>query len=226
MANSEWVRKHYACFYSDTTGKAFIVDLFEHRLWLMRMRISAWANIVKVRRQDGDTRLVMITLTYRQVGDYQPGHINTFMKNLKQRLGDRLMAFAWVCELQARGAVHYHVMLLVPKGTRIPKPDDAGMWSYGMSRIETARTPFYLVSYLGKEYQKDLSRLPKSARLYAASIRFGGEDTKNAFRTLSGLLKVSQEHSEELIEKWRFMGTSIDYGFAEKVLLPSDAVLK
>jgi len=78
-----------------------------------------------------------------------------------------LLAYAWVLEMQKRGAPHYHLLLYVKRGTRIPRPDDK-LWSHGSSRIETARSAYYIVTYTGKEYQK--SNLPAGARMFAAQI--------------------------------------------------------
>jgi len=148
------------------------------------------------------------------------------MKNLKQRLGDDLFAFAWVAELQKRGAVHYHLVLLVRRGTRIPLPDKSGMWSHGHSAIHTARTPYYLLVYVGKEYQKDLSRYPKYCRLYAWGLRFGGKAIRDSFIALAGLPGADDEHSavDGELQDWQYVGACIDRDFA-KILLPDGAVI-
>jgi hypothetical protein len=153
------------------TGKVIVMDAFEIRLGKLKTRIFDWAERVDQFRKIHDARLVMLTLTYRRVGDWKPGHIGTYLKNIKTKLGKNLLAFAWVAELQARGAVHYHVMLLVEIGTQIPMPDKKGYWTHGRSNVETAKTAFYLASYAGKKYQKDLSKYPKGCHLYATSLR-------------------------------------------------------
>jgi hypothetical protein len=153
------------------TGKVIVLDTFAIRLGRMKTRIFDWAQKVDEWRQSNPSRMVLITLTYKKKSDYRPGHIGDYLRNLKKRLGKNLYAFGWVAELQARGAVHYHLVLVVKHGTDIPKPDKKGYWVHGMSKIETARTAFYLATYTGKKYQKDLSKYPKSCRLYATSIR-------------------------------------------------------
>jgi hypothetical protein len=222
----------FSVFYNPVTEKGVIMDTFAIRMFRMRMRLTAWAEIVKGFQAEHETRMVMILLTYRKVEDYRPGHINDFMRNLKQRLNDNLLAFAWVAEIQKRGAVHYHLVLVVNKGTRIPLPDKSGMWKHGLSGIHTARTPYYLLTYVGKEYQKDLARYPKHCRIYAASIRFGGDDTKALFRVLAGL-ELSSEGGEvsgdvEARKEGRFLfvGNAISYDYAKTVLMPSGAVVR
>lgn len=161
--------------------KVMVLDPARVRYNHMRTRIAAWANVLN---QYSDTQLVMVTLTYAPEHTWEPNHIKVFMRSMKHTLQDRLWAYAWVAELQKRGAVHYHVMLVVPSGSIIgedvPYPDDAGLWPYGFTRTEAARTVFYLVTYLGKEYQKDFSAFPKGIRAFAVYIR--NSDAKRELR--------------------------------------------
>jgi hypothetical protein len=59
--------------------------------------------------------------------------------------------------------------LLVKRGTRIDKPDQAGWWVHGSTKIETARSQFYILKYTGKEHQK-MGNFPKGLRLFAVWI--------------------------------------------------------
>lgn len=190
-----------------------MIDEFKRRLEKMRRRVVAWAQIVEWYREEQETRLIMVGLTYREVEDYRPGHIREYVKRCKERLGEKLLAWSWVAEVQKRGAIHYHMMILVPKGTRFPMPDKSGMWKHGSSNVKTARGPWYLVSYIGKEYQKDLSRLPRGARLYATSIRFGGTEVRETYRVLSGISSEGNGGS-----KYRFVGAAVTKSYAENVL--------
>jgi hypothetical protein len=139
----------------------------------MRKRIADWVNVLNGFYPD--KRFIMVTLTYAPKRDWQPNHIRSFMLSMRKTLGESIFAYAWVAEMQMRGAIHYHIMFLVPDtleiGDDFPYPDQAGMWPYGMTRVEIARTPFYLVTYLGKEYQKDFSRFPKGIRVFAVYIK-------------------------------------------------------
>jgi hypothetical protein len=184
-----------------------VIDQFAIRLGKMKTRIFDWAMKVEKWREDNPSRLVMLTLTYRKVGDYKPGHIGNYLRNVKIRLGKNLLAFAWVAELQKRGAVHYHVMLLVKPGTDIPKPDKRGYWVHGMSKIETAKTPYYLATYTGKEFQKDLAKYPKSCRLYAVSIRASMGEIKAGWAS-GGLNRPIKERTAEGFPVWEFGATA------------------
>lgn len=169
----EWQRTRWTVLYCAELGKVKLMDTFQIRLSKMRKAVVAWADdVLKFMSLKPDqTRMVMVMLTYRRAVDYRSGHIRLYVKDLKRRLGKGLISFAWVSEIQERGALHYHLVLLVWRGTKIPLPDKSGMWKHGWSGIHTARTPFYLVKYAGKEAQKDLARYPKGARLYAVSPR-------------------------------------------------------
>ena len=132
------------------TNKVMVLDNFKVRYNRMRKRIADWVEILNPLP---DIMFVMLTLTYAPEYQWEPNHVREFMLSYKKVLGENLLAYAWVAELQKRGAVHYHIMLVVPEylsiGDDLPYPDEAGLWSYGFTRIERARTPFYLVTYLG-----------------------------------------------------------------------------
>jgi hypothetical protein len=112
------------------TGEGWEIDPDAARLSRLRRRVHAWADALRDYTQDNRKyRKVMITLTYRPGVEWQPGHIRVFMRRLRKRLRAALVAYAWVAEMQRRGAVHYHVLLVVRRGASIPRPDDAGLWS-------------------------------------------------------------------------------------------------
>lgn len=91
--------------------------------------------------------------------------MNCIREYLRRR-GYRLYA-VWVAELQERGAVHYHLVLWLPRGVTIPKPDKRGWWAHGTTRIEWARRPVgYLVKYASKAHPQH--HFPKNCRIHAA----------------------------------------------------------
>ena len=112
----------------------------------------------------------MITLTYENANDWNPNHIRDFNLWLRRSMGDKLKSYAFVAELQKRGAVHYHLIVYTEKGAKIPFPDRPWgrksyiAWKWGYTKVENARLPQYLASYVSKEYQKDYYRFPKNAR--------------------------------------------------------------
>jgi len=202
--------------------KVSILDNFEQRYLKLRESVSEWSMVMDLLKKERSCRLVMITLTIRQVEDYSPGMIRDYVKKLKRQLGKKLYGFAWVAEMQKRGAVHYHMMVCVEKYTRIKVPDKSGMWSWGMSKIETARTAYYLCVYIGKERQKDLSRYPKSCRVYSVSYRLPEGQTKRYLEVLRKKKSLQKELNEiEKSKDWDFLGSTVTKGYAEKVLTPN-----
>ena len=184
------------------TGEVIEFDKKKARLSRMRKRVFAWANTISeylpAHGLGLKHRKVMITLTYAQVDDWRPNHIRDYIKELRRRLADNFIAYAWVGELQERGAVHYHIELIVKKGTRIPMPDKSGMWKHGSSRIETARTVFYICSYLKKAYQKE-GDFPKGLRMF--SVWISPQAVTTFSRWLFRLSSLPKWLSEQILGK-------------------------
>ena len=156
------------------TGELIHLETERLRLRRCQKRVKAWADLLQLYITNKDQyRLVMITLTYKPGRDWKPNDIREFMQAGRKMLEHRLLAYAWVAELQKRGAVHYHVLMLVTKGANLPVPDSSGWWPWGMSRIETAKSAFYILSYTGKKYQK-IGKFPKGLRLFAVWVSFEG----------------------------------------------------
>ena len=131
---------------------------------------------------------LMVTLTYAGTNaDWRPEHVSKFIKHCREWLKRRDVRFryVWVAELQKRGVIHYHVAIWLPAGVNLPKPDQAGWWPHGMTRIETARAAVpYLMKYLSKGGTADRYRLPRSARSYGGG---GLEATMRLARRWLGL---------------------------------------
>lgn len=202
------------------TGEYQEIDRNQSRLSRMRKRVFAWADALKPYLSSTRYRKVMITLTYARVGDWRPNQIRNYNKALKRRLGSGLIGMAMVSELQERGAVHYHLELIVKKGTYIPKPDKSGMWRYGSSRIETAKTIYYICSYLKKEYQKT-GEFPKGLRMFSVWISKDAINKMDMWRfRLSSLPSWLCEEISKLEQglNWRRgkPGTKISWWYGNK----------
>lgn len=79
------------------------------------------------------------------------------------RRGHRVR-YAWVMELTQRGRPHYHLLLWLPRGLTLPKPDKQGWWPYGMTRIEWVKRA---VGYAAKYASKGGGgAIPRGARLF------------------------------------------------------------
>lgn len=116
----------------------------------------------------------MVTLTYRDDVKWKADQVTEFFHRIRQfaqRAAFKLR-YTWVLELTKQGRPHYHVLVWLPKGRTLPKPDKRGWWTAGSTRIEWARNA---VGYLAKYASKgiDLAQrvfIPSGARMSG----FGG----------------------------------------------------
>lgn len=152
---------------NSATGEIVQIDPGVARLGRMRKRVTAWAKAVEELWRSGGVVPVMVTLTYRPGVEWRAGDIRDFMIWARRVMGCGLLAAAWVAELQARGAVHYHVLLVCRRGRLFPKPDRAGGWCHGFSKVERARKPWYLVKYSQKGGGVEF---PKGLRLFSVTV--------------------------------------------------------
>lgn len=119
-------------------------------------------------------RPAMITCTYAADKQWSAKDITRLIhearRYLQRRYNQTVFRYTWVAELQERGMIHYHIVLWLPVGARLPKPDKRGWWTKGSTRIEWARNAVgYLAKYASKMEDKN-GLFPKGARISG----FGG----------------------------------------------------
>lgn len=111
----------------------------------------------------------MVTLTYRDDAKWSKKDISALCKNLREyaRGAGFKFRYVWVLELTQRGRPHYHLLVWLPAGRTLPKPDKRGWWPHGKTRIEWAKKPVgYIAKYASKGIDYEQSqRIPKGARL-------------------------------------------------------------
>lgn len=113
----------------------------------------------------------MVTLTYRDGVEWQPGHVRAYLAAVRSwwrrtfPQSGRPLRYVWVAELTQRGVMHYHVIFWLPAGVLMPKADVRGWWPHGYTRTEAVRSP---VAYVTKYASKvdNVAGFPKGARLY------------------------------------------------------------
>jgi len=152
------------------TGELLPFSSGDKRIRRMRRRIGSWTTCVAAEWNKEINLKIMITLTYRPAQGWDANHVREFMKHVKKYLGDRLIAYAWVAEMQKRGAVHYHILIVTKRGKMLPKPDQVGWWTYGSSNIEAAKKPGYIMKYAQKGTPEDENQFPAGLRLFAVII--------------------------------------------------------
>jgi hypothetical protein len=143
----------------------------QRRLRKLRRVVVASAEACRDSAERAGARpsAVMVTATYRPGVEWSPRHVSQLTKRYREWCNSRGFAcrYQWVLELTRRGVPHYHVLFWLPHHVRIPKPDQAGWWDHGSTRVERARRAVgYLVKYASKGGLVDEDSVPKGARLY------------------------------------------------------------
>lgn len=149
------------------------LDTSAARVRRMRQNVLTSARMLQhgVTGSGGARRYVaMVTLTYREGVEWSPNHVREFLHRMRAWAGRRglRIPYVWVAELTQRGKLHYHCLLWLPHGVRIPKPDRKGWWTHGMTQIEAARNS---VGYIAKYASKATGdqTFPRGARISGCS---------------------------------------------------------
>lgn len=164
---------------------------------LRRMRRGVVAAAQLLQQEAPRSWAAMVTLTYRPGVRWSPRHVSEFCKRARDSLarssGDRCR-YVWVLELTKAGVPHYHVLFWLPPGVMLPKPDRAGWWPHGSSRVERARNAVgYLVKYVSKGAAGLASssyQLPRGARLFGLGGLSAEARHQKAWRMLPRYIRL------------------------------------
>jgi hypothetical protein len=131
------------------------------------------SNLIQDEIRQGRERVkaAMVTLTYRPGVEWQPSHVQYFVRHVRQyvkRHFQQRVRYVWVLELTVALVPHYHLVFWLPKGCTLPKPDDRGWWVHGLTRIEWARSgAAYLCKYVSKQVGPiHAGAMPAGARIF------------------------------------------------------------
>ena len=158
--------------YSQTSGTSpsplpSLIRVDREKSRLKRLQCSVLTAARLHAQQRPRWRVAMLTLTYRPDVNWSPGQISEVVRHIRQYLKRRgvPMRQVWVQEFTKKGRPHYHMLLWLPLGLTLPKPDKRGWWPYGMTKIEWAKNA---VGYIAKYASKgDSLALPaKGARMH------------------------------------------------------------
>lgn len=167
---------------------AIRVDPKETRVLRMRRRVLTGARLHV--GQVSRWRPAMLTMTYRPDVAWDGRHVSECLRNARQWLKRRGVAcrYVWVLEMTKAGKPHYHVVIWLPFGVKLPKLDLAGWWPHGMTRMEWARCAVAYVSKYVSKGQED-AKLPSGARMYGVGGLTGEALSEARWWALPGWLR-------------------------------------
>lgn len=145
-----------------------MIDLAElnrlRRLSRMRRAVVTAGQLHEEEAPEG-SKGAMVTLTYRPEVHWRRQHISECLAAWRTEFRGDTFRYVWVLELTKKGKPHYHVLIWIPRGRKLRKPDTSEAWPWGMTRVEWARNAVgYLVKYATKG--TDDCKFPRGARLY------------------------------------------------------------
>ncbi len=129
------------------------------RLKKMRKSLIDFVDVMNHVKNRIKIDYIAVTLTYRDIESYSSTDIRRYINSLSvycKRKGIKIYGYAWVLEFQKRGVAHYHILLAVNKGAKIPYPDGS-WWSGGLSQVKRLNkiTVWYLAKYMSKMTVED-----------------------------------------------------------------------
>lgn len=169
--------------YSSTSGtplRRVSLELDRNRIRAARLRKSI---ITGARLHDSEARQgsargawYMLTATYAEGSDCSPRDISGLVKRIRSHFdrfnrrtgrGRSRLRYLWVGELTKRLRPHYHLLIWIPRGYYLGKPDLRGWWPHGMTRIERARNAVgYLAKYASKFCGAMAAAFPRGFRTH------------------------------------------------------------
>lgn len=110
----------------------------------------------------------MVTLTYADARGWRPDQISSLVRHVRNWLKRRNvpLRYVWVQEFCKKDArPHYHMLVWLPLGLTMPKPDKQRWWQHGFTQVAWARNA---VGYIAKYASKGdaLSQPAKGARMH------------------------------------------------------------
>lgn len=158
------------------TGGWVKVDPVRSRVYKLRRKIFAWADVMKLQEDKMGVSYVFQGMTYRPGEAYSPHDITEYICGVKKAVGnDGILGYAWVGEMQVRGVPQYHVLWAIRPDVYLPYPDKSGLWSHGSSSVSKRGNlkvrSYYICKYLSKLETK--IGFPKGFRIFGVYVRKG-----------------------------------------------------
>lgn len=157
------VRSETSDTHSPAESSQLVAQLdFERRRFGRMRRVLLTAGRLLVDQWKGSRhKWWMVTLTYRDDTEWRAGDISGLTKAMRAWLARRDLdaRYVWCLESKERlsGArigqqrPHYHLLVQLPFGVSMPKPDRQGWWKHGLTQCVVARRAVgYLAKYASK----------------------------------------------------------------------------
>lgn len=153
--------------------KGLVTPAMQRKARLLRTKktVVTGARLAVAEAQRGGFRgrWAMLTLTYRDDVSWKAQQLSALTNHLRMyaaRCGF-VARYVWALELTKRGRPHYHLLVWLPRGRTLPKPDKQGWWPHGMTKIEWARNAVgYLAKYASKGIEDSMwCLIPGGARM-------------------------------------------------------------
>lgn len=155
---------------------SFIIDRNATRARRCRKSLITAARLHAEESKKGGFRgkWAMVTLTYRPGVDISPKHVSQLVHCFRSYFGrlpgvarHHRLRYVWCLELHKSGRPHYHVLIRLPQGITLPKPDKRGWWKHGSTNRDWARKPVgYMAKYASKFTPDSVDKLPKGYRTH------------------------------------------------------------
>lgn len=155
---------------------AQLVDAKQNRIRKVAQSVKTTARLHQEEIASSGFRFkpAMITCTYAADKHWHAKDITRLVhesrRYLQRRYNQSTFRYTWVAELTKKGVIHYHLILWLPKGCTLPKPDKRGWWTKGQTRIEWVKNAVGYVAKYASKGSDTTHNFPRGARISG----FGG----------------------------------------------------
>jgi hypothetical protein len=211
------------------------VSIRDLRIARVRRGLLSRASVIEDELQESGVlyRAALITTTYRPDVAWGPRHLTASLKCLREWARRRRIWVKYVWRLEfgeLNGRPHYHVVVWLPRGMKMPLWDKRGWWPHGMTNAVWARRP---VGYIAK-YAAKGTEWPVGTGSTAGARWFGvgGLSLRGRLRALwraaPGWIRDRWPEGDPLRRlsgSWWRLGSFVDLRSPWRALLVGDSVL-
>lgn len=175
---------------------SIIIDRQATRLKRLKCSVLTAARLHS--QQVTKWKVAMLTTTYRPDVQWKPNQVADLLRGIRKWLASRGVEFryVWVQELTKKGRPHYHVLVWLPFGLTLPKPDKRGWWPHGFTKIEWARNAVGYIAKYASKGTDEVAGFPKGARLHGNGGVTGAALLEQRWWKLPGWLRPNADPAD------------------------------